>query len=133
MAVLLLGVLGFGYQDFALKRAASHLQLLPATMTLHLSTYGKEEPPRVVRPGVNILLDVIEPPGPHYDTYKVDLHKPTGGVESLPISASVDDVWSILVPAANLENGAYKLTVLGTTSGRTVEVGSSLFQIQIQK
>jgi len=77
---------------------------------------------------------VIVPPGHRYEAYKVDLYTPAGGVESVPISASADDTWPIRFPGANLHSGAYKLTVHGVTaSGQNVEVGSSSFQLQVQK
>jgi hypothetical protein len=126
-----------GYQNFVTfprqAQNANRLQLLPAT-TLNLSTYGLGAAPQEVRAGQDILLNVIIPPGRRYDTYKIDLHNPAGGVESVPISSSAEDTWSIRVPGASLQSGTYKLTVHGiNSSGQNVEVGSTSFPLQIQK
>jgi len=133
-AVLLVVI---GYQNLVtlpqLMQVLNKPQVLPAT-TVSLLTYGANAAPLTVHPGEGFLLNVIVPPGHRYEAYKVDLYTPAGGVESVPISASADDTWPIRFPGANLHSGAYKLTVHGVTaSGQNVEVGSSSFQLQVQK
>jgi hypothetical protein len=132
---LLLAVIG--YQNLVtlpqLMQMVNKPQVLPAT-TVSLLTYGANAAPLVVHPGEGFLLNVIVPPGHRYQAYKVDLYTPAGGVESVPISASPDDTWPIRFPGGNLQSGAYKLTVHGVTaSGQNVEIGSSSFQLQVQK
>ena len=132
---LLLAVIGF--QNLVtlpqLMQVVNKPQVLPAA-TVSLLTYGANAAPLVVHPGEGFLLNVIVPPGHRYEAYKVDLYTPAGGVESVPISASADDTWPIRFPGANLQSGAYKLTVHGVTaSGQDVEIGSSSFQLQVQK
>jgi hypothetical protein len=129
LAVLLAVI---GYQNLVTLRQHK-LQLLPAA-TVNLLTYGSNVSPLLIHPGESFLLNVIVPPGPRYESYKAALYNPAGDVESLPISASAGDTWPIQVPGANLESGAYKLTVHGiTASGQDVEVGSGSFQLQIQR
>jgi len=129
MAVLLLVI---GYQNLVM-RARNQPQLLPAT-TVNLLTYGENAAPLVVHAKEGFLLNVIVPPGRRYPAYKMDLYNPAGGVESVPISASGNDTWPIQIPGANLQSGTYKLTMHGlTASGEDVEVGSSSFQLQVQK
>jgi hypothetical protein len=131
MAALLLVI---GYQNLVtfphLARAVKQMKFLPAT-TLHLSTYGISQVP--VREGEDFLLNVIVPPGHSYEAYKADLQNPAGGITSVPISPS-DDTWPIQVSATNLQSGSYTLTVYGiTASDQDEKVGSTSFQLQIQK
>jgi hypothetical protein len=129
-----------GYQNLVtyprLSQAVNQPRVLPAT-TLNLMTYGENGAPLVVHSGEGFLLNVIIPPGHGYTGYKVDLHKPAGGVESVAIAvsaASVEDTWPIRFPGTNLQDGVYHLTVQGVTaSGQNVEVGSSSFRLQVQK
>lgn len=139
--VLALLLVVIGYQNLVtlprLTQASNQPQLLPAT-SLNLMTYGENAPPLVVHPGEGFLLNVIVPPGHRYPAYKVDLHNPAGGVESVAIPASAaasgEDTWPIRFSGTNRQDGIYKLTVLGlTASGQPVEVGSSSFQLQMQK
>jgi hypothetical protein len=136
---LLLAVIG--YQNLVTfperVRAMHQLQLLPAAANVHLSTYGNNAEPLVIQAGDAFLLNVmgvIVPQGRGYAAYKVDLHNPAGGVESLPVSAPPGDTWRVYVPGAKRPSGAYKVTVYGVTAaGQNVEVGSGTFQLQIQQ
>ena len=130
-----------GYQNLVtfprLLQAVNQPQVLPAT-AVNLMTYGENASPLVVQAGEGFLLNVIIPPGHRYTGYKVDLHNPTGGVESVAIPASAaasgEDTWPIRFPGTNRPDGIYKLTVRGVTaSGQDVEVGSGSFQLQVQK
>jgi hypothetical protein len=130
MAVLLLVI---GYQNLA-TRSADHMRSLPAAITLNLSTYG-DATPAAVRKADGMVVNVIIPPGHRYSTYKADLHKPGGSVESVPLAASAVDTWGITVPGSSLRgDGNYKLIVYGWDGpNQDVEVGSSSFQLQILK
>jgi hypothetical protein len=132
---LLLAVIG--YQNLVtlpqLTRAVNAPQLLPAT-TVNLLTYGANSSPLEIHAGEGFLLNVIVPPDHRYPTYKMDLYNPEGGVESVPIPASVDDTWPIRFSGAGRTSGTYKLKVHGVTpEGQEVEVGSGSFQLQVQK
>ncbi len=134
MAALLLVI---GYQNLVtlpqLTRSLNQLKVLPA-ITVHLLTYGNPSP-LVVHRGEGFLLNVIAPPDPRYPAYEADLRSPAGGVESVAISASADDTWSIQVPGANRQSGTYWITVYGVTAGgQNVKVGvDSSFQLQVQQ
>jgi hypothetical protein len=134
-AILLAAI---GYQNFVtfphLRETVNKAQVLPAA-TVNLLTYGENASPLVVHEGGSFLLNVIIPPGHRYTGYRVDLYKPGGGLEeSLTVPASAEDTWPIRFSAANRQNGTYKLTVHGTGSnGQDVEVGSSSFELQVQK
>jgi hypothetical protein len=127
-----------GYQNLVtvphLTAAANAPHLLTAT-SLNLLTYGSNPSPVMVHVGAGFLLNVIVPPTSHYPSYKAYLYNPAGGVElSLAIPSSSEDTWSIEVPAADRQSGTYKLLVKGVNAdGQEKEVGSSSFDLQIQK
>jgi Putative zinc-finger len=117
-----------------LTQAVNKPQLLPAT-TLNLLTYGSNAPPLVIHAGQGFLLNVVVPLGHSYAAYRVDLYNPAGRMEaSLPVPASADDTWPIRFSGTNRQSGTYKLTVHGlTANGQDIEVGSSSFELQVQK
>jgi hypothetical protein len=134
MAVLLVVI---GFQTVTLRQLsqkASQPQFLPA-VSLNLQTYGSNTAPLVMHQGQGFLLNVIVPPGHHFPAYRVDLSNPAGTIEaSIPVKDSADDTWPIGFPEANRQSGTYKLAVHGiTASGQDVEVGSSSFEVRIEK
>jgi hypothetical protein len=135
LAILLVVV---GYQNAVvlpkLTDAMNRPQLLPAA-TVNLLTYGANTSPLVVHAGEGFLLNVIIPPGHAYPAYRVDMYNPAGKMEaSVPIPALADDTWPIRFPAINRQSGTYKVTVHGVTpDGKDVEVGSSSFELQVQR
>lgn len=138
MALLLL-ISIIGYQNLVefpqLQSAASQPHVLPA-ISLHLSTYGSNSEPITVAPGQSFLVNLIIPPGPRYPSYKVDLSNPGEKIDSslsiTPVSSA--STWPIEIPGANREGGIYKLAVQGRTAeGQTTAIGSSSFELQIQK
>ncbi|HEY1659853.1 MAG TPA: zf-HC2 domain-containing protein [Candidatus Sulfotelmatobacter sp.] len=135
MALLLVVI---GYQNLVtlpqLGKALHKPQILPAA-TLNLLTYGANAAPLTIHAGQGFLLNVIVPPGHHYPAYRVDLYNPAGKIEaSIPVKDSPEDTWSIGFPESNRQSGTYKLAVHGLTdSGQDVEVGTSSFELQIQK
>lgn len=134
---LLLAVVG--YQNLVelprLELATTLPHVLPA-IALNLQTAGDNSEPIAVAPGGDFLLNVIIPPGNSYPSYKVDLYNPQRQIDtSLPITGAIPgSTWPIHIPGANRESGIYKLAVQGRTAeGQTTEVGSSSFEIKIQK
>jgi Putative zinc-finger len=117
-----------------MTKSANQPQLLPAA-TLNLLTYGSNTAPLIIHQGEGFLVNVIIPPGHNYSAYRVDLYNSAGTVEaSLPIPPSAEDTWPIRFPGSDRQSGSYKLVVHGiTASGQDVEVGSSSFELQIQK
>jgi len=135
--VLLLAVIG--YQGLIklprLQSAASHPGVLPA-IALNLQTAGDNSEPIAVPPGTDFLLNVIVPPADNSSSYQVDLYNPQRKIDtSLAITgAAPGKTLAIHIPGANRESGVYKLAVQGRTAdGQTKEVGSSSFELQIQK
>jgi hypothetical protein len=135
MALLLVVV---AYQNLVtlpqMTKSANQPQLLPAA-TLNLLTYGSNAAPLMIHQGQGFLVNVIIPPGHKYSSYRVDLYNSVGTVEaSMPVPTSAEDTWPIRFPGTNRQSGTYKLVVHGiTANGQDVEVGSSSFELQIQK
>jgi Putative zinc-finger len=134
MALLLVVV---GYQNLVtvprLTQAVNQPQVLAAT-TVNLLTYGSNASPLAIHEGESFLVNVIIPPGHNYSSYRVDLHNPAGGVESVAIPASADDTWPIRFSGPNRQRGTYKLSVYGVTpQGQDQQVGSGSFDLQIEK
>jgi hypothetical protein len=117
-----------------MTKSANQPQLLPAA-TVNLLTYGSNAAPLMIHQGEGFLVNVIIPPGHNYSAYRVDLYNPAGTLEaSLPVPASAEDTWPIRFPGTNYQGGTYKLVVHGISrSGQDVEVGTSSFELQIQK
>jgi hypothetical protein len=135
MALLLLIV---GYQNLVqfprLEFAANHPEVLPA-IALNLQTAGDNSEPITVPPGGDFLLNVIIPPGNSYSSFQVDLYNPRKIDTSLTVTdAAPGRTLPIHIPGANRESGVYKLAVQGRTAdGQIQAVGSSSFELQIQK
>jgi len=135
--VLLLAVIGYqGLVELPrLRSTASQAEVLPA-IALNLQTAGDNSEPITVPPGGDFLLNVIIPPGNIFSSFQVDLYNPQRKIDtSLAITgASPGRTLPIHIPGANRESGTYKLAVQGRTAdGQTKEVGSSSFELQIQK
>lgn len=131
---LLLAVIG--YQDLQLRKLHQP-QVLPLA-SLNLGTYAGEEQVISAHPGDGFLLLVrITPdtPGNSYSHYVADLYNPAGKLDvSLTISSvSVQEQVPVFVPGAKRVAGKYKLTVQGVTEdGKSTEVGSKIFELQLQ-
>jgi len=134
LALLLL----VGYQNTVtlprLTKLANSPRLL-ASVAVNLSTYNATPTPTPVRDGEPFIMNVIVTPESRFSSYRADLHNPAGEVESsLPIPASTDDTWPIVVPGKNRQSGTYNLTVVGITAdGKDHEVGHGSFDLQVQK
>jgi hypothetical protein len=138
MAVLLMVV---GYQNLVTYPHLAHQlnspQILPYAQ-VNLDTYASEGPTITPQPGQAFLLLVRIPPGDVYSSYTADLYNPAGKLEwsfafTIPAS-SQQDHWPLQVPGGNREAGRYSLKVRGVTaSGESKDVGSTSFELQIQK
>jgi hypothetical protein len=138
MAILLLVV---GYQNLVtFPQMADKLnspRILPYAQ-VNLDTYAAEGPTITQQPGQAFLLLVRIPPSGLYPKYTADLYNPAGKLEwsfTFPIPASSEqEQWPLQVPGANRDAGRYKLVVRGiTASGESKDVGSTSFELQIQK
>jgi hypothetical protein len=136
MALLLAVV---GYQNLVtypqMARQLNSPQVLPWA-SVNVGTYGSNGPTIKALPGQGFLLFVRIPPEDGYSHYTAELYNPAGKVESsvaIPAS-STQDQWPVQVPGANRQAGSYTLKVHGiTASGESKEVGSTAFELQIQK
>jgi hypothetical protein len=134
---LLLAVVG--YQNLVvlpeLQSALTRPQLLPWA-SVNVGTYGVDKPTLKVAPGKGFLLFVRIPPDSTYARYTAILYNPNGKLEwSLTIPALTDqDQWPVQVPGTNRPAGTYKISVSGiTAAGESRELGSTSFELQIQK
>ncbi len=128
-----------GYQNLVtypqLRSALTQPQVLPWA-SVNVGTYGAEGPVIGVAQGRGFLLFVRIPPDGNYTHYTADLYNPNGRLEwSLAFPAIPGrDQWPVQVPGARREAGTYKLTVRGVTAaGESKDLGSTSFEIQIQK
>ncbi|HZW95438.1 MAG TPA: zf-HC2 domain-containing protein [Candidatus Eremiobacteraceae bacterium] len=134
---LLLAVIG--YQNLVtypqLRSALTQPQVLPWA-SVNVGTYGAEGPVISVAQGRGFLLFVRIPPDGNYTHCTADLYNPNGRLEwSLTIPAIPgQDQWPVQVPGARREAGTYKISVRGVTAaGESKDLGSTSFELQIQK
>ena len=132
---LLLAVVG--YQNLVtyprLKSELKQPQILPAVL-VNVGTYGAGE--TAVPEGKGLLLSLRIPPDGAYARYTAELYSPAGKPEGsfTIVPAPGQDQWSVTVPAVHREAGTYTLTLHGVTnSGETKDLGSTSFQLQIQR
>jgi hypothetical protein len=138
MAMLLAVV---GYQNLVtyprMARQLNSPRILPYAQ-VNLDTYAAEGPTITPQPGQAFLLLVRIPPGGLYSKYTADLYNPAGKLEwsftfAIPAS-SEQEQWPLQVPGGNREAGRYKLVVWGiSASGESKDVGSTTFELQMQK
>ena len=141
MALLLIVI---GYQNLVIypqmQQALNRPQILPWA-SVNVGTYGSEGPVITTHPGEGFLLFVRIPPESGYSHYMAELYNPGGKLEwslTIPVSSgketSAQDQWPVQVPGANPEAGSYTLTVRGiTAAGESKDLGSTSFELQIQK
>ncbi|MGC1371949.1 MAG: hypothetical protein WA824_07420, partial [Candidatus Sulfotelmatobacter sp.] len=89
-----------------------------------------------IDPQQGFLLFIRIPPDGTYTNYKADLYNPDGKLEwSLTIPASPgQDQWPLQVPGENRKTGTYRILVRGVTAaGESKDLGSTSFELQIQK
>ncbi len=132
---LLLAVLG--YQNFVtypkLQAELKQPQVLPS-VSVNVGTYGAGD--TTIPEGNGLLLFVRIPPDSAFVRYTAELSNPAGKSEGAftLIPAPGQDQWSVTVPAVHRQAGTYTLAVHGiTTGGETKNLGSTAFQLQIQR
>lgn len=128
-----------GYQNLVtfpdLRAELKRPQVLPA-VSVNMGTWGAGGSATPVPEGQGLLLFVRIPPDGSYARYTVDLLSPNGKPEgSFSIApAAGQDQWPVMVPKIDRETGAYTMAVHGiTTSGESKDLGSTSFQLQIQR
>lgn len=136
MALLLAVV---GYQNLVtyprLQSELSQPQVFPA-VSVNLGTWGAGDTPTAVPEGKGLFLHVRIPPDGTYARYTAELYNPGGKPEgSFAIAPRPgQDLWSVTVPRIDRQAGTYTLAVHGvTSSGETKDLGSTSFQLQIQR
>jgi len=132
---LLLAVVG--YQNLVTyPRLQSDLrqpQVLPA-VPVNLGTYGAGE--TAVTAGKGLVLSLRIPPDGVFVRYTLELSNPAGKLESsfTIAPAAGQDQWSVTIPRITREAGTYTMAVHGVTAaGETKDLGSTSFQLQIQR
>jgi hypothetical protein len=128
-----------GYQNLVtyprLQSELKQPQVLPA-VSVNVGTWGGGGTPTSIPEGKGLLLFVRIPPDSAYVRYTADLYSPGGRLEgSLTLTAAAgQDQWSVTVPRIDREAGTYTMAVHGVTSnGETKDLGSTSFQLQIQR
>jgi len=128
-----------GYQSLVMvPRLQSELKrprVLPA-VSVNLGTWGAGGTPTSIPAGKGLLLFVRIPPDSAYARYAAQLYNPGGKLEgSFTITSTAgQDQWSVMVPGIPREAGTYTMAVHGITpTGETKELGSTSFELQIQR
>lgn len=132
---LLLAVVGYQnlvtYPKF--QAELNQPQVLPA-VSVNVGTYGAGE--TTVPEGRGLLLSLRIPPDGGFVRYTVDLYNPGGkSAASFTVTPAVgQDQWSVTIPRVDRQAGTYTMAVHGVTSGgETKDLGSTSFQLQIQR
>ena len=126
-----------GYQNLVNSKLQSELrrpQVLPA-VSVNVGTWGGGTSTAVPE-GQGLLLLVRIPPDRAFVRYTAEVHSPGGKLEgSFTITpAAGQDKWSVTIPRITREAGTYTMAVHGVTSaGETKDLGSTTFQLQIQR
>lgn len=128
-----------GYQNLVtypgLQSELKRPQVLPA-VSVNVGTWGAGGTPTSIPEGKGLLLFVRIPPDGAYVRYTAELYNPGGKLEgSFTIVATAgQDQWPVMVPRIDREAGTYTMAVHGvTSSGETKDLGSTSFQLQIQR
>jgi hypothetical protein len=128
-----------GYQNLVtyprLQAELKRPQVLPA-VSVNVGTWGAGGTPTSIPEGKGLLLFVRIPPDGAYVRYTAELYNPGGKLEgSFAIAATAgQDQWPVTVPRIDREAGTYTMAVHGvTSSGETKDLGSTSFQLQIQR
>jgi hypothetical protein len=128
-----------GYQNLVtyprLRSELNQPQILPA-VSVNMGTWGGSDTPTIVPAGKGLLLYVRITPDGAYARYTAELYNPAGKSEgSFTIPATGGpNVWPVTVPGVTRQAGTYTTAVRGvTSSGETKDLGSTSFQLQIQR
>jgi hypothetical protein len=128
-----------GYQNLVtyprLQSELKRPQVLPA-VSVNLGTYSIGGTPTSVPDGKGLLLFVRIPPDGAYTRYTAELYNPGGKLEgSFTVAAAAgQDQWPVTIPGAPREAGTYTIAIHGVTpAGETKDLGSTSFQLRIQR
>ena len=128
-----------GYQNLVtyprLQAELKRPQVLPA-VSVNVGTWGAGGTPTSIPEGKGLLLFVRIPPDGAYARYTADLYNPGGKLEGsfTIVPTAGQDQWPVTVPRIHREAGTYTMAVHGvTSSGETKDLGSTSFQLQIQR
>ena len=134
---LLLAVVG--YQNLVtyprLQSELKRPQVLPA-VSVNLGMWGAGGTATGVPEGKGLVLYLRIPPDGAYARYTAELYNPGGKPEgSFTIAPRPgQDLWPVTVPRIDRQAGTYTLAVRGiTSSGESKDLGSTSFQLQIQR
>jgi hypothetical protein len=128
-----------GYQNLVtyprLRSELNQPQILPA-VSVNMGTWGGSDTPTIVPAGKGLLLYVRITPDGAYARYTAELYNPAGKSEgsfTIPATAG-PNLWPVTVPGVTRQAGTYTTAVRGvTSSGETKDLGSTSFQLQIQR
>ena len=134
---LLLAVAGHQYLVTypALRSELRRPQVLPA-VSVNVGTWAGGGTPTSIPEGQGLLLYVRIPPDGAYARYTAELYNPAGKREgSFTITPTAgQDQWPVTVPRIDRAAGIYTMSVRGVTAGgESKDLGSTSFQLQIQR
>jgi len=118
----------------SLKQAAALPQIAPWA-SIHVSTRGASTTQISAHPGEGFHLLVSIPPENSFASYTLSLSSPSGRLKwtRTTLATASDDTRSIFVPAVNLEQGVYTLSVRGaTTAGESTDLGRYAIDVLVQ-
>jgi hypothetical protein len=128
-----------GYQNLVtypgLRSELRRPQVLPA-VSVNVGTWGGGETPASIPEGQGFVMLIRIPPDGVYTRYTAELYSPAGKREgSFTITPTAgQDQWSVTVPRIDRAAGTYTMSVRGVTAGgETKDLGSTSFQLQIQR
>ncbi len=128
-----------GYQNLVtypeLRSELRRPQVLPA-VSVNVGTWAGGGTPTPIPEGQGLLLYVRIPPDGVYTRYTAELYSPAGKREgSFTITPTAgQDQWAVTIPRIDRAAGTYTMTVHGVTAaGETKDLGSTSFQLQIQR
>ncbi len=128
-----------GYQNLVtypgLRSELRRPQVLPA-VSVNVGTWAGGGTPTSIPEGQGLLLYVRIPPDGAYTRYTAELYSPAGKREGsftiTPVAGQ--DQWPVTVPRIDREAGTYTMAVHGLTAGgESKDLGSTSFQLQIQR
>ena len=128
-----------GYQNLVtypgLRSELRRPQVLPA-VSVNVGTWGGGGTPTSIPEGQGLLLFVRIPPDGAYTRYTAELYNPAGKLEGsfTIVPTAGQDQWPVTVPRIDRAAGTYTMSVRGVTAGgKTKDLGSTSFQLQIQR
>ena len=128
-----------GYQNLVtypgLRSELRRPQVLPA-VSVNVGTWAGGGTPTSIPEGQGLLLYVRIPPDGAYTRYTAELYNPAGKLEgSFTITPTAgQDQWPVTVPRIDRAAGTFTMSVRGVTAGgETKDLGSTPFQLQIQR